>query len=202
MKSITQDGNIGIKEGSRALKEEGVLQRSCWQYKLQVWQNQGSESSQGAGPPGSPLLTHRQTALPTHLPSSLHPCPPQRGGLHCPPTPTRTPFLSSLFLFSTPSFSAAWIHPTWPRAEIFTLNTMSALKKSQIWVELRLGCSSCIWRQLVHPSKVHDGSESKLALPSTWENFQRNVFSWPSYVWKSRRLRELWSWKAEWLFAP
>lgn len=144
----------------------------CFAEKLLAVQTAGLAEPRIREFPGSrALLTHRQTAPPTHLLSSLHPCPPQRGGLHCPPTPTPTPLLSSLFLCSTPSFSAAWIHPTWPQAEIFTLNTMSVLKKSQIWVQLRLRCSSCVWRQLVHPSKVHDVSESKLALPSTWENF-------------------------------
>lgn len=86
MKSLTQDGNIGIKEVSRALKEEGVLQ-SCWQYELQVWQNQASESSQGAccsltgrqpfphilPLPSIPVPSAGRTSLPTH--PNNHPIP-------------------------------------------------------------------------------------------------------------------------------
>lgn len=84
--------------------------------------------------------------------------PAQQGGLSCPAILTPTTVLCSLFPHS--SFSAVCI-PVWPKADIFALSIVSMLKKSRVWVQLRLGCSSCIWRQLIHPSKVHDVSANQ-----------------------------------------
>lgn len=74
-------------------------------------------------------------------------------------------------LSSTSWFSAACIHPAWPKAECLTLSTTSVFKTSQMWVQHTLGCSRCICRQLAHPSKVHEVSESEPSLNSTWGNF-------------------------------
>lgn len=148
MKSITQAWGYWNQRRFQSIERGPRFAEKLLAVRTGLAELRGSASSQGSGPPGS------WTALPTHLQAHrlTPPMSPQQAGLPWPPDPTPTPSLGSLFLYSASSFSTAGIHPAWPKADIFTLSTTSVLKKSQIWVQLRLEFSICIWRHLLRTS--------------------------------------------------